>query len=324
MRRSNYKYTLFSGLIIVVLSVFLLACTEKDDNTIRIGILKGPSTVSFIQMLDNPAPINGKEVKFIIKDEPMQIQALMMQGKVDFAILPTIMAANLYNKGVDYRMVACPVWGTLYLLTNRNEMTLDSLKNKSVAVFGQGSTSDILTRRTLLRNGVTNVRIDYTYSNNTEIAQALRYKKVNFAVVSEPLVSNLLTLDSTISIVRKIGCEAYLNNVENDIFVQTAFLVSGRFTKKYSELIPFVCEAYTQSCNFLNDQPEKAAQLMVKYKLSPSLSAARTSLPLCNIHYVGAFALEQEVHKYFDIFYQFNPDCIGGKVPDNEFIYQIY
>lgn len=319
------KNCIFKIIFIITFFISILySCTNKSNDTIRIGILDGPSAVSFIQMIEQSTFIEGKKVEIIIKSEPLQIQALMMRDELDFAILPTVMAANLYNKGLKFRMVACPIWGTLYLVTNNEKININRLTGQKIAVFGQATTSDILLRRLLLKNNIERVNFDYTYTTNNEIAQALLYKKISIAVVSEPMVSNLLTQDSTIKIIGKLDCEEYINNLNKDVFVQTAFLVSNRFTKDNPDLVVQVCEAYSNSCNFTNDQPEIAAKLMVKHKLSKTIEAAKLSLPLCNIRYIGAFALEQEVIQYLNIFYQFNPQSVGGKLPDKDFIYQTY
>ncbi len=311
---------LLSGIIIVV----FWSCSHHTG-TIRIGVLNGPSAVSFLQLMNQSSDFDGKKIKIILKNEPLQIQALMMQHKVDFAILPTIMAANLYNKGLDFRMVGCPVWGTLYLMTNdATKDTINQLAHQSVYVFGQGGTADILIQRFLKQKKVGPVKIEYSLNSNNELTQALLQRKIKFAIVSEPLVSLLLTKDSSIKIVQKLTCESYFDNFNKNIFVQTAFLVSSRFSDKYPSLVNQISDAYANSCNFVNEHPDSTAHLMLSNLLSPNINAARASIPLCNIHYIAAFALQQEVFRYLNIFYNFNPKSIGGKMPDQNFIYQVY
>lgn len=315
------KVNFFTLLIFLTL---LFSCRNKSSNAIRIGILEGPSTVSFIQLIDQSPLIDGKKIDFIIKSDPFQIQALMMQDELDFAILPTIMAANLYNKGIKFRMVACPIWGTLYLVSNTGITNINELNNQIISIFGQGATSDILLRRMIQQNDIHNVRIDYSYSTNNELAQALLLKKIKCAVVSEPLVSNIMAKDTSIKIVKKIDCEEYMNNVNKDIFIQTSFLVSNRLIEKSPKIIEQVCEAYSNSCNFTIEQPDKTAKLLVENKISSDLKTAKHSISLCNIHYVGGFAIQQEVNHYLSIFFEYNPKSVGGKLPDNSFIYQTY
>lgn len=322
--KSLLRLVYWKKIIVTLLVASLFSCSNNSSKTIRIGILDGPSAVSFIQLIDKPLVIEGKKIEIIIKSEPMQLQALMMQDKLDFAILPTVMAANLYNKGVKYRMVACPIWGTLYLLKNEKTHSIYDIKGKTVSVFGQGGTSDILLQRIIQQKEIVNAKIDYSYSTNHEIAQALLFKKIKLAVVSEPIVSMLLARDSSIHIVAKLDCEEYIDNSDKDIFVQTSFLVSERFTIENSSLVEKVCKAYSNSCNFTNEQPEEAAKLLVKHNFLPNIDIAKRSIPLCNIRYVGAFAIQQEVNRYLNIFYKCNPKSIGGKLPDSEFIYQTY
>ena len=323
MKKITIKHYL-NKLFVIIFIVIFVACKNESNDTIRIGVLDGPSAISFIQLIDKPILLDGKRTEIIIKSEPLQIQALMMQGKLDFAILPTVMAANLYNKGVKYRMVSCPIWGTLYLVSNTSIYDINDIKNQTISVFGQGSTSDILVRRLIQQKMLTGVKIDYTHLTNNEIAQALLLKKTKLAVVSEPLVSTLLSKDSSIHVVTKIDCIDYFDNSDKSIFVQSAFMVSEKLTIENPALIKPVCEAYTNSCNFINEQPEMAARLLVEHHFSANIELANKSLPLCNIRYVGAFALQREITRYLTVFYEFNPKSVGDRLPDSEFIYQFY
>ncbi|MFZ4724394.1 MAG: ABC transporter substrate-binding protein [Paludibacter sp.] len=309
---------------ILILTTFLFSCNNKSSDAIRIGILEGPSTVSFIQLIDQAPLIDGKKIDFVIKSDPFQIQALMMQDELDFAVLPTVMAANLYNKGIKYRMVACPIWGTLYLLSNTGITDINKLNGQMISLFGQGATSDILIRRMMQQNDIHNFKINYSYTTNNELAQALLLNKIKYAVISEPLVSNIMAKDTSIKIVKKIDCEEYMNNTNKDIFVQTSFLVSNKLIENSPKIIEQVCEAYSNSCNFTLEQPDKTAKLLVKIRISTNLKIAKHSISLCNIHYVGAFAIQQEVSHYLNIFFEYNPKSVGDKMPDNGFIYQTY
>lgn len=309
---------------LLVLPLLLLnSCKDKNTNSIRIGVLQGPSAISFIQMINTPTVIDGKTVEIIIKNDPQQIQALMMRHELDFAVLPTVIAANLYNKGIDYRIIACPVWGTLYIVTNQpNINTLEDISGHSVSVFGQGATPDILLQREIQNKGIINVKLDYTFSGNNETAQALLQNKTQIAVISEPLVSTLISKNKNIHIVSKLNCEEFFRNSDIDIFAQSAFVVSNRFINNYNDIIPLVRDAYSTSCNFINEQPDEAAKMLVNNKLIADIATAKLALPLCNIRYVGAFAIEREINRYLQIYFDFDPKSIGGKMPTRDFIYQ--
>lgn len=320
-----YSKYMFKKILLYNLFVLLLfSCTEKPSNVVRIGVLDGPSAISFIQLIDKQSLVNGKKVEIILKSEPQQIQALMMQNKLDFAILPTVMAANLYNKGLHFKIVSIPIWGTLYIMTNQNDSaTYSHLNNKIIGVFGQGATPDILLQGFIKYHNLQNLKINYNYSTNHDIAQALQQKKINYAVVSEPLVSTLLSRDKDMSIVSPLNCEDFISNTNVDVFAQTSFLVNEKFVKNNERrVVRLVIDLYTKSCDFVNEKPEQAAQLLVKHRIVSNIEVARLSLPLCNIRYSGAFAVEDEIMRYLNIFYEYNPKSIGGKIPNRNIIYQ--
>jgi len=316
---SGKTISLISVFFILILSFF--SCTNKDSKTISIGILEGPSTVSFIKMIHEPPIIEGKKVKFIIKSDPMQIQALMMQNKLDFAVLPTVMAANLYNKGVDYSVLAIPIWGTLYLASNDSSVqSISELKNQTIHVFGQGATADILLNKYLQNNNMQKVKIDYSYSSNHEIAMALLHQKIKLAVVSEPQMSVLLSKDTSIQILSEITCEDIDSTFNNNIFAQTSFLVNNRLYSDYKDLIKEISTAYAESCEYTNHHTDEAAKLLLKLGYYPDLITAFRSIPLCNIHFVPASEIKDKIAMYLNIFYNAEPKSVGGKMPDDNFI----
>lgn len=143
------------------------------------------------------------------------------------------------------------------------------------------------------------------------------------ALVSEPLVSMLLHRDSSIHIVSKLDCEDFFYNSDKDIFVQTAFLVHSDFSSNYPATLRTLCEAYSASCNSVNSDTLKTASLMLKYGIVNDESIALKSIPLCNIRYVASFAIDREVDKYLRIFFEANPESVGGKLPDRNFIHQL-
>jgi len=309
--------------LLFIFSILLYSCSQKPAEKIRIGILQGPSAISFVHFMDNAPSINGKQTEFVIKSDPQQIQAMLLKKELEFAILPTVMAANLYNKGLKYSMVACPVWGTLYIVSNQPTIqNIGDLAEKSISVFGQGATPDILLQYFLDKNNIDNIKIDYSLTNNNDLALALSARWIQTAVISEPMVSLLLSKNSDIHIVTKLTIQKYFDNSDKDIFVQSAFLVRNDFAENNPKLVRELCKAYAHSCNLLNENPELSARLLVKQKILPNEKVALASLPLCNIHYVAAFAIKPEIRKYLEIFLEFNPATIGGKIPDDNFVYQ--
>lgn len=311
-------------LLLLPCMLALFACQQPTYNTITIGILDGPTAVSFIEMIDNPPIIQGRKIEFIVKSEPLQIQALMMQKKLDFAVLPTVMAANLYNKGVDYKLVAIPIWGSLYLISNETGVDqLKELAEKKIHVFGQGTTADIWVQDYLNKHELKDFQLDYTYGSNAEIAQALLRKQIKTAVVSEPMVSLLKAKDPSIDILIDLNHEWRDDKNKLSIFAQTSFLVNSSYGGKYNDIVREVATAYADACKFTYQQLDTTRELLEKHNFYPSKSQALQSILLCNIDFKYATEVYEQIHKYLHIFYTFDPKSIGGKMPNEEFIYKI-
>ena len=314
-RLSRYLLMLF------LLMAFFSSCRHAPSNEITIGIPDGPTVISMMRMIDNPPVIDGRKIRLIVQPEPLQIQAMMVQKKLDFAFLPTVMAANIYNKGVDYRVLAIPVWGTLYVVTNDSSIhDTSDLNNKTVHIFGQGATADVLFRHYSHAKQLINLHIDYSYSTNQEVALALLNRSVKTAIVSEPLVSMLISKDNNIRIISELTIETGQTHLQNNMFTQTAFVVNSDFAAKNQELVEKILSHVEASCTFTRIQPEKTAYLLYQHHYTDDINTAMRSIPLCNIYFERAHAIREEISRYLNIFYTFDPASIGGKMPDDQFI----
>jgi len=58
----------------------------------------------------------------------------MLEGIADFAMIPSTMAALIYNKDRSYILCSIPVWGTLYLFGSDTSIhSWDDLKTKKIS-----------------------------------------------------------------------------------------------------------------------------------------------------------------------------------------------
>ncbi len=140
--------------------LFILCCCNSKPKTdagmIRVSVLRGPSAIAFAHWMKETPVIDGKPLSVRIIDSPDLMQATLIKGEADIAVLPMISAVNLYNKGIRYHLAGCPIWGTLYLV-GRSDKGISG-ENKSVLhIFGAGTTPDILTRHYLRQH-----KLNYT------------------------------------------------------------------------------------------------------------------------------------------------------------------
>ena len=292
-------------LLFFILILLLTGCQSSSDKEIRAVVLRGPSVMAFAQWLEQPPVIDGKRVDVTVAESPDIVQAALIKGEADIAVLPTISAANLYNKGVRLEMTGCPIWGTLYLVgrTGSNDSTIH--------IFGRGTTPDILTRHYLSNEGQ-QPPLNYVFQTAGEITQGLMAKKINRAVVSEPFLSIALRKDTTLRII------ADLNRTETSEmgFAQTAIVLTPDMSASRDTLDSLLAE----SCRFANERPEEAIRILEDKKLFAPGMLTPEAIRRCRLDYKSSQEAQAEIDTFLRLIFQYEPKAIGGKLPDARFI----
>ncbi|MGQ9620936.1 MAG: ABC transporter substrate-binding protein [Bacteroidales bacterium] len=323
------KYKFHIILLIVSAILTLIGCGRRQldgiaNEQLTIATLKGPSSMGMIKLIDSLSQGDSHKVKVAILDEPLQARKMMIDGSADFVILPTTMGAITYNKGFDYRLVAVPVWGTLYLVGNDTSIKCwNDLKGKRVFVMARGMTPDELFRYLLLRNGIDpekDVTLDYSFPTHIDLANAAGAGMAKIGVLSEPLASIVIKKNKTLK--RIFSLDEEWKKSEEIPLAETAFMAKANVLKNSREITEKLISSYGASTNWVNQYPDSAAQLIVKYNILPDYEAALNAIPLSNLKFVRASVIRNEINEYLKVFYRLNPDIIGGKIPDEDFIYQ--
>jgi NitT/TauT family transport system substrate-binding protein len=318
----------FQALIIIFLLLTTFCSSpEKEKKTILTATLKGPSAMAMISMIDNKPVLGDKFItEFEIKNEPNQVKVMIMEGTPDFAVVPTTMAALLYNKGQEYILAAIPVWGTLYLFGSDTSIhSWEGLRGKRVSLMAKGNTPDVLFRYLAKANGIDpekDILLDYSFPGHIELANAIASEISGLGVISEPMVSLVQQKNPKVRPLLDLNLE-WEKKFGNTIpLAQTALLVKKEFLIKH----PFLVEEYLKrleaSVAWVNNNPNEAATLIKKYDILPDSSVAVRSIPRCNIKFAYAWQEKEGIQEYLKVFYTFNPLIIGGKLPDEEFYYK--
>lgn len=291
--------------LIVVIGVLLSGCsfTKKETDTIRVAVLRGPSSIAFAQWMDTPPALGGRSFQIEVKDSPEQILALLIREDVDIAVIPMITAANLYNKGVTYPLAGCPLWGTLFIVGKEPIQTLH--------LFGAGTTPDILARYYLAEKGIP-CDLNYTFSTATEITQALLADRVEAAVLSEPFVSFVLRQDSRIHLL------ADLNDPKNDGLglAQTAVVFHHSLADKRTDLDRLLQE----TCDFSAQQPKRVIEILEEKGVFKPGMLTEESISRSKIKYIPAQESTEAIQSFLQLIQTYEPKALGGFMPDKGFI----
>lgn len=314
-----------------LLIILLLLCgcgnrdtNKADDSKYILAALKGPSAMGMIKLIDSMNNGTGHTVEVKILNEPLQVRKMMLDGSADFAILPTTMASIMYNKGLKYKLIGVPVWGTLYMVGSDSGINRwKDLKGKRIYVMARGMTPDVMFRYLLKKNDIdpdSDVSLDYSFPTHIDLANAVAAGQAPLAVISEPLASLVIKRNKDIR--RIFDLEEEWAKFENIAVAETAFLGKESVIQKDRQTVDKIVSAYAVSTKWVNQHPDSAAALIVKYGILPDAEVAASAIPGSHLKFVTAIDAEKDVEDYLYVFYKLNPDITGGKMPDENFIYR--
>lgn len=317
--------------ILSVLAIVLLflgcrntSSDSKNTSVFTIATLKGPSSMGMIKLIDSLNSGTGHSIQVKILNEPIQIRKMMIDGTADFAILPTTMAAIIYNKGLEYQLISIPVWGTLYLFGSDTTITCwNDLRGKRVNVMAKGMTPDVLFRYLLKKNGIDpdrDLSLDYSFPTHIDLANAVAAGQASLGVISEPMASLAMHKNKDVRSIFDLNEE--WNRLEGIPLTETAFMGKKKFLENHRQITEKLISSYDASTRWVNRHTDSAAMLIVKYNILPDYNVAIDAIPRSNLNFVRAKGIQSQITEYLGIFYKMNPDIIGGKIPDENFFYQ--
>ncbi len=324
----NRMFLLTALMLMALLPVFARGAGESGESvTIKAAVFKGPSGFGMVKMMENPPEFgHGNEVRIEVLPTPQEMVARVSSGEIDIAVFPTNLAAKLYTAGPGYRMTAVVGYGLLHLLSRDTGISSwADLEGETIHTVGKGASPDFLLRYFLSRAGLdpaADLKIDYSIQAAPQLAQALIAEKVSFAVLPEPFATLVSTRDPSVKRVidlQKSWIDLY-GGGGNRSYPITVAVVSPKLAEERPELVRRFFEAYRDSIDWVNSNPDDAAKLIEKYDIMPAAIAA-PAIANCNLAYRGAVESRKEVEDYLRVLLDFDPSSVGGKLPDKGFYF---
>ena len=331
-------------IILLVLSLCAMtvfsfaACSEKTTTTNEITIVvpDGGPALGMSYLMKNYSTISKTKVTYKIVDGANGIKSAVMNGEADVAIMPTNMAAILYNGGVEIQLVGTNSYGLLYMLSNTvapENFTLDALKGQVLHTVGQGGTPEIVLKKVLEGAGVEYEESDTAvagkvaikfHAEGTTIIGGLKQGNIHFAVLGEPAVSTAIQkVGGNLAIVCDLQ-EKWKTAANTEAsYPQTALVAKKSLIESDPYLIKLIAQ-YTVDCaKALNeDAAPYIAELKAREATVPGTFGA-AGVARTNITPAFGSTAKADVEAYFNILKNFNAPLIGGKLPDDGFYYSV-
>ena len=159
--------------------------------------------------------------------------------------------------------------------------------------------------------------LDYRFPTHIDLANAVAAGEAELGVLSEPQVSLVMSRNNSVHTIFDLNNE--WNKIKDTPIAQTAFVVKGSLLRSDPQMVERIISACERSVRWVNNNPDSAARLIVKYNILPDNKVAVNAIPRSNMNFIRAHDIRYDIEKYFTVFYKMNPDIIGGKIPDENF-----
>ncbi len=342
------KKKVFLSILVVMLvstlALFMLAgCNEDeiDGEIIEISVCvpDGSPAIAIAKLLKDNPTFDGYDISYEIVTGSEGIGARLVSGQATIAIAPTNVGATQYNKNNGkYKLVATAVQGALYMV-GKAEISgattaekLASLKGKTVYNIGQGATPD-LTFKYILdyyqieyketeTEGVDYVALRYV-SAGSELIPLLKQGKAEYGIMGEPAVTNANAKAGTMTL---LSIQDLWNDVTNTTggFPQASVLIQSTIADgNHNTFLNWFLAKLEESATWTNTNADEAKVALIEAG-STSLSGLNAEMiAKCNIKIARANAAKTDVNTYLTALHGFNPQTVGGSMPNDAFYYVI-
>jgi len=306
------------------------------DEKIKKLVLSGPfATVShpLIHMVKTGALNDiAQKVEFRLWKNPDELRAITLQGGADFIAVPSNVGANLYNKGVDIKLLNISVWGILGMITRDPSLkTLADFKDKEIAMPFRADMPDILFEEIVKAQGMDpkkDFKLRYA-ATPLDAMQLLILRRVDHALLAEPGISIALKKTGSFplkiiapDLYRSVDIQKEWGNtfkVESKIPQAGMAVLGGMIQNK--KVIQRFQEEYKKSLQWYKDNPKEAGKLIVEYLPMLDEEGVTNSVSHIQLDIVNAKEAQKDLEFFYKLLKKNNPKTIGGKLPTDSFYY---
>lgn len=310
--------------LVMALGLVGLASAEEDKAVVRIGSLKGPTTMGLVKLMQDDK--NGESLndyEFTMAGAADEISGKLATGDLDMALIPANLAAVLYNNTQGkIQMTAINTLGVLYVVEAGDSIqSIEDLKGKTVLSTGKGTTPEYGLNFVLSKNGIDpakDLTIEFK-SEATEAAAALADGSATIAVLPQPFVTTAMMNNDKLRLALSLTDEWAKVEPESAMITGVA-VVNAEFAQQNPEAVQNFLSEYQASTEYVNANPQEASVWIEEADIAPA-AVAEKAIPQCNIVCITGTEMKEKAEGYLNALYEQNPKAVGGQLPDEAFYF---
>ncbi|MDR1134953.1 MAG: PhnD/SsuA/transferrin family substrate-binding protein [Clostridiales Family XIII bacterium] len=300
------------------------ASPEIEPVTIRLGGLKGPTSMGMVKLLkDAGEGASFNTYEFTIAGSADEVTPKLINGELDIAAVPANLASVLYNNtDGKIKLLAINTLGVLYIVENGESISnLADLKGKTIYATGRGSTPEYVLSYLLEKNGIdpeNDITIEWK-AEPTEVVSLMAGDKGSIAMMPQPYVTVAQGAIEDLRIAADLTKEWDALGSGSALITGVLVVRSG-FADEYPAQVAKFLEEYKASTEYVNANTTEASVLIEEFDIVKA-AVAEKALPYCNITFIDGADMKAAMQGYLNVLYDRNPQSVGGSLPSGDFYY---
>ena len=299
----------------------VLTIGEASDDVLRVGSLKGPTTMGLVNLMSEVESGAKSGYSFEMQSQPDVIMSELVSGKLDIALLPANVAAVAYNK-TNHGVSAIDIntLGVLYCVTgDENIKSVKDLAGKTVLSTGQGASPEYVLNYLLEKNGVTDCDVQFK-SEATEIAALLKQDPAQIAILPQPFVTVATAQNDQLKVAFSLTDEWKSVSPDSKLLTGVTVVRNEVLENRAAEVDQFIADHQASTEKAATDV-DATAELVAKYGIIAKAPVAKKALPNCNIVAIAGDEMKTDLAGYLQVLFDANPKSVGGTMPEDDFYY---
>ncbi len=299
--------------------------TDGEDITLRVGSLKGPTSMGLVFLMEMAE--GGKTEQtydFTMVTSADELLPKVIGGDLDIALVPANVASVLYGRTEgQVAVIDINTLGVLYGVTADNSIqSIGDLAGKTVYMTGKGTTPDYVFQYLLEANGIQDqVALEFK-SEPGEVAALLANQPEAIGILPQPFVTVACAQNEALGIALDLTAEWDKAQEEKGSQMVTGVtLVRKEFLEKHPDAVSLFLKDHEKSAAYTKEQPDQAAELIVKAGIIEKAPVAKKALPYCNITCITGQEMKAALSGYLQVLFDRDPKSVGGKMPEDDFYF---
>ena len=290
---------------------------KEDDTAVRVGSLKGPTSIGLVKLIHDQA---GSNYSFTMETQADVLISAVASGDIDIALIPANVASVLYKKtngGVSVTDIN--TLGVLYMVSGDEGIkSFADLEGRTVYTTGAGSTPEYVLRYLLEANGLTDkVTVEFKLEA-TEVAATLAADPSAVGMLPQPFVTAALSQNEQLKIVLDMTKEWDALGNGSQLLTGVT-IVRKQFLEEHPQAVAKFTADHADSVNFVNSDTKTAAQYTADACIIEKAPVAEKAIPFCNIVCLSGNDMKAALSGYLQVLYDQDPASVGGALPGDDF-----